>query len=75
MVNTMNERIKIVDESDETGLKFQLYIDNCRRAVLTKRGERVDLHWQVYGAQAWPEAKVLMTGLTELAVLAEGLIS
>lgn len=38
-----------------------------------KKHDTVQFHWQVYGPQYWPEAKILMQGLLELSVLADQL--
>lgn len=67
------ETIRIVDESTHDELKFQLYIDGGRRAFVRKKGGCVSMHWEVYGPQYWPEAKVLMQGLLELSVIADQL--
>ena len=65
--------IEIRDESTHEEQRFQLYIDGGPRALLTKKHGTVQFHWQVYGPQYWPEAKVLMQGLLELSVLADQL--
>ena len=67
------ETIKIVDESTDEEVKFQLYIDEARRAFVLKKNGYVTLHWEVYGPQQWPEAKNLMQGLLQLSVLADQL--
>ena len=67
------DTIEIRDESTHDEQRFQLYIDGGPRALLTKKGSDVQLNWQVYGPQYWPEAKVLMQGLLELSVLADKL--
>jgi hypothetical protein len=68
------ETIEIVDESTHDEVRFQLYIDGGRRAFVRKKRGLVALHWEVYGAQQWPEAKVLMQGLLELSVIADQLL-
>lgn len=74
MAESRVETIKIVDEStSRRDIRFQLYIDGCRRGLLTKRDGRVRFHWEVYGPQQWPEAKVLLQGLLDLSVLADQL--
>ena len=65
--------IEIRDESTHEEQRFQLYIDGGPRALLIKKHGIVQFHWQVYGPQYWPEAKVLMQGLLELSVLADQL--
>lgn len=65
--------IEIRDESTHEEQRFQLYIDGGPRALLSKKHGIVQSHWQVYGPQYWPEAKVLMQGLLELSVLADQL--
>jgi len=67
------ETIEIVDESTHDEVRFQLYIDGGRRAFVRKKHGLVTLHWEVYGPQQWPEAKVLMQGLLELSVIADQL--
>lgn len=67
------DSIEIRDESTHDEQRFQLYIDGGARALLKKRNGTVELVWQVYGSQYWPEAKVLMQGLLELSVLADQL--
>ena len=67
------DTIEIRDESTHEEQRFQLYIDGGPRALLSKKHGAVQFHWQVYGPQYWPEAKVLMQGLLELSVLADQL--
>lgn len=67
------ESIQIVDESTYDVVRYQLYIDGGRRAVVTKKGDTVELVWQVYGPQYWPQAEVLMNGLLQLSVIADQL--
>jgi hypothetical protein len=65
--------IEIVDESTHDEILFRLYIDGASRALVSKKNGAVEFHWQVYGPQYWPEAKVLMQGLLELSVIADKL--
>lgn len=67
------DSIEIRDESTHDQQRFQLYIDGGPRALLTKKHGTVELVWQVYGPQYWPEAKVLIQGLLELSVVADQL--
>jgi hypothetical protein len=67
------DSIEIRDESTHEEQRFQLLIDGGPRALLKKRTGTVEIVWQVYGPQYWPEAKVLMQGLLELSVLADQL--
>ena len=67
------DTIEIRDESTHEEQRFQLFIDGGPRALLTKKCGTVQLIWQVYGPQYWPEAKVLIQGLLELSVLADQL--
>jgi hypothetical protein len=67
------DTIEICDESTHDEQRFCLYIDGGPRALLTKTHGTVQLNWQVYGPQYWPQAKVLMQGLLELSVLADQL--
>lgn len=69
----MMDTIEIRDESTHSEQRFQLYIDGGPRALVTKTNGSVQLHWQVYGPQYWPEAKALMQGLLELSVIADEL--
>jgi hypothetical protein len=67
------DAIEIRDDSTYDEQRFQLLIDGGPRALLTKKNGVVQLQWQVYGPQYWPEAQVLMQGLLELSVLADKL--
>ncbi len=67
------DTIEIRDESTHDEQRFQLYIDGGPRALVTKKHGTVQFHWQVYGPQYWPDAKVLMQGLLELSVTADKL--
>lgn len=67
------DTIEIRDESTHDEQRFQLYIDGGPRALVTKKHDTVQFHWQVYGPQYWPDAKVLMQGLLELSVTADKL--
>lgn len=67
------DSIEIKDESTESETRQQLYIDHCRRALVTKRHGQVKLHLQTCGPVSWAEAKVLLLGLLELAVHADKL--
>lgn len=70
-----SDRIKIVDESSGGEIRHQLYIDGIAQAALIRRlgGEKLGIHWHVYGRQKWPEAKDLICGLLELSIIAEQL--
>lgn len=65
--------IQIKNESTDGEERYELYINGGSRATLTKKGNRVQLNWQVYGPQDWPDAKWLMQGLLELSVIADQL--
>jgi hypothetical protein len=68
------DSIEIIDESTDTEIRHQLYIDGGRRALVSKKNNgAVEIHWQVYGPQYWDDAKVLMQGLLELSVIADKL--
>ena len=67
------DTIEIIDESTHEEIRFQLYINGGRRAFVSKKSGTVQFHWQVYGPQYWPEAKVLMQGLLELSVITDKL--
>lgn len=73
MTISNQDTIEIIDESTHEEIRFQLYIDGGRRALVSKKSGTVQLHWQVYGSQHWPEAKVLMQGLLELSIIADKL--
>lgn len=73
MTFSNQDTIEIVDESTHDEIRFQLYIDSGRRAFVSKKSGTVQIHWQVYGPQYWPEAEVLMQGLLELSVIADKL--
>lgn len=65
--------IEIRNESTDAEDRFQLYIDGGPRAAVSKKANLVQLHWEVYGPQEWPRAKLLLQGLLELSVIADQL--
>ena len=73
MVTADLSRISIEDESTEKEVRFQLYINDNHRGLVTKRGGTVQFHFAVFGPQYWPEAKALMQGLLELSIIADRL--
>jgi len=73
-MSNLNTVVK--DVSVEYEDRFQLYVDDQPRVLLTRhrsRGGRPQFHWQVYGPQLWPEAKALISGLLQLTILADRL--
>ena len=70
---TAQKVISIKNESTDDEQIYELYINGGSRATLTKKHGLVQLHWQVYGPQDWPEARYLMQGLLELSVIADQL--
>lgn len=74
MAESNPDTIKIVEEREDGETRFYLYVDGGRCAFVRRLvNGYVTLHWEVYGPQQWPEAKVLMQGLLELSVLADQL--
>ncbi len=67
------DTIEIVDESTADQERHQLYIDGQRRGFVKRANGKVTMHWEVYGPQGWPDAKVLMSGLLQLSVIADQL--
>lgn len=65
--------IRIEDESTHLENRYQLYIDNGPRALLTEKNGLVQLVWQVQGPQYWPEARMLLQGLLELSIIADSI--
>lgn len=67
--------IRIVDESGDGELRYQLYVNGSRQAAVIKRrgGEHIGIHWHIYGRQRWPDAKDLIQGLLELSIIADKL--
>jgi hypothetical protein len=73
MIIEPTDGICIIDESNSHIEYHQLYINKCRRAAVSTKYGRVQLHWEVAGAQYWPEAKLLLQGLLQLSVIADRL--
>jgi len=67
------DHIEILNKSTETRDLFELHVGGGLRASVTKREGLVEVHWEVFGPQYWPQAKVLMQGLLELSVVADQL--
>ena len=68
------EDLHIEDESTATEQRFQFYIGNCRRGLVTKgKDGQVKLHWQTAGPSRIEEARVWVRGLNELLKIAERL--
>lgn len=66
--------ICIEDLSRDGVAIFQLLVDGEPKARVTKKGGLVEINWQVYGPQYWPEkGKALMQGLLDLSVIADQL--
>lgn len=66
--------INIQDESTSTEKRFQFYIGNHRRGLVTQgRDGWVKLHWQTSGPSQLGEARVWIQGLLELLMIAEQL--
>lgn len=65
--------INIRNTSTDDEESYELFINGGSRATLTKKHGLVQLHWQVYGPQDWPEAKYVLQGLLELSVIADQL--
>jgi len=65
--------IEIRDESADGVIQHTLYVDGERRAMveLRKHDLQPRLHWMVYGALAWNEAKAMLEGLLELGLTAD----
>ena len=73
----MRDTIEIKDESYQLkgrlAPKFVLYVDGDQVATVSSMGTAVQLTWQIYGPQYWPDAKDLLRGLMELACVADQL--
>lgn len=67
--------VEIRDESTEDEYRYQLYVDCCRRGLVTmgKKDRRVKMHWQTAGPMDFGESKVWIHGLLELYMIAEQL--
>lgn len=66
--------ISIEDHSEHGVAIYQLMVDGEPKARLTKKGGLVEINWQVYGPQYWPDkGKALMQGLLDLSVIADQL--
>ena len=68
------EKINIRDESTDIEKRFQFYIGDCRRGLVTMGPDkRVKFHWQTAGLSQLEEARVWIQGLLELSIIAEQL--
>jgi hypothetical protein len=70
------ESMEVRDESTDVEVRHQLYIDGCRRGLVSKvrKGGAVKIHWQVYGPIDWQsEGVVMMQGLLNLTAIADQL--
>lgn len=59
---------------DDNTAKHALLIYGQPRAILMKQHGMVTVNWQVYGPQAWTQARLLIRGLLELMVVADNLL-
>lgn len=68
------EQLNIRDESTDEERRFQLYVGDCRRGLVTLRSDRrVRLHWQTAGPASLNESRIWIQGLLELLLIAEQL--
>lgn len=67
------DTIEVVEQSSDGATRLALKINGKELVLLTKRGQEVRLHWQVYGPMQWQEAHVLLQGLLELSIHADRL--
>lgn len=68
------EQKRIVDESTADQRRFQFYIGNCRRGLVTQEPNGdVYVHWQTAGPSRLDEAAVWFEGLSELMETAQQL--
>lgn len=68
------ENINIQDESTDEEKRFQFYVGECHRGLVTQgKDGRVKLHWQTAGPSQIGEARIWIQGLLELSMIAEKL--
>jgi len=64
------DTIDIRDESVDNEKRFQLYIDGCRRGLVTSDNKGARFHWQTAGPFQYEESRVWIQGLLELSMIA-----
>ena len=70
----MEDDIEILDVSTDAEKRFQLTVRGSPVALLTRsKYGHVNITWQVYGPQVWPEALSLVKGLLHLTAVADQL--
>lgn len=70
------ENINIQDESTNEEKRFQFYVGECRRGLVTQsKNGQVKFHWQTAGPSQIEEARIWIQGLLELSMIAEQLES
>lgn len=70
------ENINIQDESADGEKRFQFYVGECRRGLVTQgKDGRVKFHWQTAGPCNLDESRIWIQGLLELSMIAEQLES
>lgn len=68
------ENINIQDESTDEEKRFQFYVGECQRGLVTQgKNGQVKFHWQTAGPSRLEEARVWIQGLLELSMIAEQL--
>jgi hypothetical protein len=73
----MDDTIEIRDETyilkEKDIPKHVLYVDGTRVGYVTLVGGAVQMGWEIYGPQYWPDAKAMLQGLMELGCVADQL--
>ena len=70
------ENLNIKDESTDNERRFQLYVGECRRGLVTMgKNQQVKVHWQTAGPSQLEEARIWSQGMLELLMIAEQLES
>ena len=70
----MEDDIEILDESTDAEKRFQLTVRGSPVALLTRsKYGHINITWQVYGPQVWPDAQIIIRGLLHLTAIADQL--
>jgi hypothetical protein len=68
------ENINIRNESTDDEVRYQFYVGECRRGLVTLgKDGRVKFHWQTAGPSNLEESRIWIQGLLELSMIAEQL--
>jgi hypothetical protein len=63
-----------VSKAGRAVTRHRLYVGGSPIASVVAIEGRVELCWEVYGPQTWPEARTTLQGLVKLGALADGLL-